>query len=102
MLSATAMTAAVAMAVAAQPIKIMGTRTIRAVPRSRMVARIATYSSSALTYVPSDTGLMALTMTAENYHKIRTAVVSVLNTDNRRVGAWKVNRITTFLGRRAI
>jgi hypothetical protein len=38
-------TAVVATAVAAQPMKMMGTRTMRAVPRSRMLARIAMYSS---------------------------------------------------------
>jgi hypothetical protein len=38
------MTAAVATAVAAQPMKTTGTSTIRAVPRWRMVSRIAAYS----------------------------------------------------------
>ena len=38
MLSATVITAPVAMAVAAQPMKMMGKSTIRAVPRSRMLA----------------------------------------------------------------
>ena len=57
-LSATVMTAAVAMAVAAQPIKMKGTSTIRAVPRSRMVARIAEYSSSFLTRVLLEAGLV--------------------------------------------
>jgi hypothetical protein len=48
-LTATVMTAAVAIAVAAHPMKMTGNSTIRAVPRSRIVARRARYSSSVRT-----------------------------------------------------
>src|SRR4029453_14035122 len=44
-LMATVMTAAVAIAVAAQATKVTGTRIIRAVPRCAIVARIALYSA---------------------------------------------------------
>ena len=45
-LTATVMTAPVATAVAAHPMKITGTRVIRTVPRWRMVSRSASYSVS--------------------------------------------------------
>jgi hypothetical protein len=58
-----------------------------------MVARIAEYSSSFLTRVLLDAGLLTR---PENYHKIRTAVVPVLNADKRGIVGRNVNRITTF------